>query len=105
LVDVDGDGKKKKAPEVVDKATWNAMLDMLQFRDRVVLMMTTNATFAELDELDARECSGSLLRTGRVTQRIEMRHRNDARKDDADSRADAGRSKNNRRRKRAAAQK
>ena len=54
-------------PAVTDKATWNALMDMLQFMPNVMLIMSTNLTFAELDALDD---SGAMLRAGRVTQRI-----------------------------------
>ena len=54
-------------PDVTDKSSWNAMLDMLQFLPNVVLVMSTNLTFAELDALDA---TGAMLREGRVTHRI-----------------------------------
>jgi energy-coupling factor transporter ATP-binding protein EcfA2 len=54
---------------VDDKASWNDLLDMLQFRNRVVLIMTTNRTFEELDALDP---TGAMLRPGRVTARIEV---------------------------------
>ena len=66
-----GSGKNGVLPEVVDKGTWNAMLDMLQFYDRVILVMTTNLSFSELDAIDAPH-RGALLRAGRVTMRVEM---------------------------------
>ncbi len=55
-------------PEVTDKASWNAMMDMLQFVPKVTVIMSTNLTFKELDALDP---SGAMLRAGRVTQRID----------------------------------
>lgn len=58
-------------PEVIDKASWNCMLDMLYFRPRVLLIMTTNLTFEELDRIDD---TGAMLRPGRITSRIIMDH-------------------------------
>jgi hypothetical protein len=54
-------------PEVTDKASWNAVVDRLQFVPNVTVIMSTNLTFAELDKVDP---SGAMLREGRVTKRI-----------------------------------
>jgi hypothetical protein len=59
-------------PDVHDKQSWTAMMDMLQFVDRVVLVMTTNLSHSELDALDAEHHQGALLRAGRVTLRVAM---------------------------------
>jgi hypothetical protein len=56
----------------LDKASWNGMMDMLQFHTRVALVMTSNKTLEELDAIDALRGGGALLREGRVTQRIAM---------------------------------
>lgn len=57
-------------PQVWDKATWNGMLDQIQFMPKVAaLVMTSNLTFAELDAIDA-EHGHALLRVGRITERI-----------------------------------
>jgi hypothetical protein len=57
--------------EVVDKASWTAMLDMLQYAPRVVLVMTSNETPKEIELLDLR-AGGALLRDGRVTERFDF---------------------------------
>jgi hypothetical protein len=57
---------QKNIPEVTDRASWNAMLDMLQFTPNVVVVMSTNMSFAQLDE----EFDASVLRVGRVTHRM-----------------------------------
>lgn len=62
--------------EVKDKASWNNMLDMLQFMPNVVLVMTSNLSFAELDAIDAVH-GLSLLRTGRITKRIAVEDANE----------------------------
>jgi hypothetical protein len=59
-------------PEVTDKTSWNAMLDMLQFLPSVTLVMTTNLPFSTLDEIDTEHCGGALLRKGRITDRLAM---------------------------------
>jgi hypothetical protein len=59
------------APEVIDKASWNNMIDMLQFIPNAVLVMTSNLSFEELDAIDAIH-GGALLREGRVTHRMSM---------------------------------
>lgn len=64
-----GGGGDSEQPDVTDKTSWNAMLDMLQFVPDVMLVMSTNSTFAELDALDA---TGAMLRAGRVTHRIAL---------------------------------
>jgi hypothetical protein len=71
LAPAPGNADSKGPPEVTDKASWNAMMDMLQFVPKVTVVMSTNLTFPELDALDP---SGAMLRAGRVTQRIEMGH-------------------------------
>ena len=56
-------------PEVTDKASWNALMDMLQFVPSVTIVMSSNLTFPELDAMDP---SGAMLRAGRVTHRIDV---------------------------------
>ena len=58
-------------PEVTDKASWSALMDAMQFCKNVVVIMSTNLTFDQLDDID-RAHSSSLLRKGRVTDRIRM---------------------------------
>ena len=62
---------ESESPEVTDKATWIALMDMLQFIPNVTFIMSTNLTFAELDALDV---SVAMLRAGRVTQRFAVDH-------------------------------
>lgn len=62
-VDREGGGKEC---EVVDRASWNAMLDALQFVPNVVVVMSTNMTFADLEN----EFEPSALRAGRITHRM-----------------------------------
>ena len=57
--------------EVVDKASWTGMLDMLQYTPRVVLVMTSNKSTTDLEGLDVR-AGGALLRKGRVTDRCDF---------------------------------
>lgn len=55
--------------EVSSKAGWNNMMDSLQFQSRIIMVLTTNATTDELNELD-RQLGGGLFRAGRVTEWI-----------------------------------
>ncbi|GAX85148.1 hypothetical protein CEUSTIGMA_g12567.t1 [Chlamydomonas eustigma] len=43
---------KEKDVEVVDKASWNCMMDQLSYLPKVVLIMTTNETFENLNTLE-----------------------------------------------------
>ena len=69
---VAGAGQQGVLPDVHDKQSWTTMLDMLQFVDRAVLVMTTNLSHAELDALDETRHRGALLRAGRITMRVAM---------------------------------
>ncbi|PNH00359.1 hypothetical protein TSOC_013823 [Tetrabaena socialis] len=55
--------------EVADKATWNNMMDMMQFQTRMGMILTTNRTDDEIAALN-EEMGGSILRPGRVTEWI-----------------------------------
>ncbi|PNH04430.1 putative 26S protease subunit rpt4 [Tetrabaena socialis] len=55
--------------EVADKATWNNMMDMLQFQTRMGIILTTNRTDDEIAALN-EEMGGSILRPGRITEWI-----------------------------------
>ena len=72
-LDSDKDRKSEivTSHQVTDKTSWNAMLDMLQFIPNMIVIMTTNLSFPELDAID-RAHQGALLRRGRITQRISM---------------------------------
>jgi len=57
--------------EVIDKASWNNMMDFLQYIPNIVVIMTSNLDFHALDALDLPH-GGALLREGRITHRFEM---------------------------------
>jgi len=58
--------------ELGTKSDWTDFLDHLQFRPDIVLIMITNRSYAELDELDKTHFQGALLRPGRITDRFVM---------------------------------
>ena len=60
-----------KDAEVTDKASWSGLMDGMQFLENVVVVMSTNLTFGELDGID-RAHGSALLRKGRVTERIDL---------------------------------
>lgn len=62
---------------VVDKASWNGMMDYLRFIPNTCLLMTSNLSEAELRALDAPH-GHSLLRDGRVTAVIDLHNECDA---------------------------
>lgn len=58
--------------EVGTKSDWTNLMDYMQFRPDIIMVMVTNKTFAEIDEIDKKYFDGALLRTGRVTDRFLM---------------------------------
>ena len=67
--------------EVSDKASWNNMLDALQFQSRMILVLTTNISDDALRKLD-EGLGGGLLRSGRITQWIRFPSSDNPKKED-----------------------
>eukprot|EP00983_Pelagomonas_calceolata_P041883 1138245-Pelagomonas_calceolata.AAC.6 len=58
--------------ELSTKSDWTNLFDFFQFHPDIVLIMITNRSYAELDEMDKTHFQGALLRPGRITDRFLM---------------------------------